>query len=279
MGKKARLRRQRKEAELAEVEAGSSGSPGFQLKLERAGAHLRTLDLAVKEWLEVHSDLVYEERDPLTGDDVVLVDAPAVPPADAISLIAADCVHNLRASLDQLVFSLAWSGSAGPLSREAAQRCEFPIYGPRAPKAAELRKRIGSLAPAAQQVIEALQPHHAGAEFAEEKLWILDQLWNLDKHRSLPLTVFGQQSIQMTPQALSGTATFRVAGPIRQRTEVIRFAGGRPDTYPDPRGAIDLDIAFGLGTGAYGHPVVPFLTELTEYLQDEVIGKLTPFLN
>lgn len=279
MGKKERLRRERKEAELAEVEAGSTGEPGFQLKMDRACIHLRNLELAVKEWLEAHLDLVQEETDPDTGDDVVFVDAPAVPPADAVSLIAADCIHNLRASLDQLVFSLSWAYTAGPLLKEIAEGCEFPIYGPRAPKERELRKRIGAIHPDACSLIKDLQPHLAGDAFASEKLWILDQLWNLDKHRTLPLTVFGQQAVQMTPFALTGTATFRVSGPIRRKTEVIRFAGGRPESYPDPKSAVQLDIAFGKGTPAYGHPVAGFLSGLVDYLRDEVIGKLTPFLN
>jgi hypothetical protein len=279
MGKKERIRRERKEAELAEVEAGSTGLPGFQLKMDRARAHLKTLDFAVKEWLEVHSDLVQEEADPETGDDLVFVDAPAVPPADAISLIAADCVHNLRASLDQLVFALSWSYTAGPLTEKVAKDCEFPIYGPREPTSSELRKRIGAIDPDAQGIIKDLQPHHAGDAFPAEKLWILDQLWNLDKHRALPLTIFGQQAVQISPQAITSSATFRVQGPIHRKTEIIRFAGSRPESYPDPKGAVVLDIAFGQGSPAYGHPVTAFLTELADYLRDEVIGKLTPFLN
>lgn len=147
MGKKDRLRRERKEAELAEVEADSTGLPGFQLKMDRARFHLENLDFAVKKWLEVHADLVREETDPQTGDDLIVVEAPAVPPADAISLIAADCVHNLRASLDQLVFSLSWAYTAGPLSRQIAENCEFPIYGPREPTPRELKKRMGGSPP------------------------------------------------------------------------------------------------------------------------------------
>ncbi|MFL5873257.1 MAG: hypothetical protein ACJ75T_07270 [Solirubrobacterales bacterium] len=279
MGKKKRLRRERQETWLAEVETRSTGQPGFQLKMDRAGLHIKNLDLAVQEWLEAHSDLVQEETEPETGDDVVFVDAPGVAPADSVSLIAADCVHNLRASLDQIVFSLSWACTGGPLPNEVVQGCEFPIFGPRAPKKPELEKRIGAIHPDARSIIKDLQPHHAGDAFTEEKLWILDQLWNMDKHRTLPLTVFGQQAIEMTPQALTGTATFRVQGPIRRKTEIIRFAGGRPESYPDPKRAVHLDIAFGKGTPAYGHPVVSFLSELADYLRDEVIGKLTPFLD
>lgn len=281
MGKKNRLRRERQEAELAEVEAGSTGAAGFQLKMDRAGLHLKNLDLAVKKWLEVHADLVREETDAETGDDLIVVEAPAVPPADAISLIAADCIHSLRSSLDQLVFALSWAHTAGPLRKEVAEGCEFPIYGQRAPKERELRKRIGAVHPDAQIIIEDLQPHHAADAFASEKLWILNQLWNLDKHRMLPLTVFGQEAVQIDPQALMPTessATYRVGGPIRRKTEIVRFAGKRPDAYPNPKGAAVLNVAFGLGTPAYGHSVAGFLAGLADYLRDEVIRKLTPFL-
>ena len=221
MGKKDRLRRERKEAELAEVEAGSTGLPGFQLKMDRARLHLENLDFAVQKWLEVHADLVREETDPETGDDLIVVEAPAVLPADAISLIAADCIHNLRASLDQLAFSLSWAHTTGPLAKRVAESCEFPIYGPREPTARDLKKRMGAVHPDAQAIIKDLQPHHAGDAFAREKLWILDQLWNLDKHRMLPLTVFGQQAVQMSPQAITSSATFRVQGPIHRKTEIV----------------------------------------------------------
>lgn len=278
MGKKERLRRERKEAELAEVEVGSTGSPGFQLKMNRARLHLKNLDVAVKTWLDVHADLVREETDPETGDDLVVVDAPAVPPADAISLIAADCIHNMRASLDQLVFSLSWAHTAGPLPKKVAEGCEFPIFGPRGPRKQELDKRVGAVHPDARSIIENLQPHHAGDAFAREKLWILDQLWNLDKHRMVPVTVFGQQAVQINPQALTSSATYRLRGPIRRKTEIVRFAGSRPESYPNPESAAVLDIAFGKGTPAYGHPVTGFLAGLADYLRDDVIGKLTPFL-
>jgi hypothetical protein len=281
MGKKKRLQRERKEAELAEVQADSAGLPGFQLKMNRARFHLENLDFAVVKWLEAHSDLIREETDPETGDDLVVVDPPAVPPADVISLIATDCVHNLRASLDQLVFALSWSHSAGPITKKVAQDCEFPIYGPREPTPKELRKRIGAINPEAQAVIEDLQPHHAGDAFSREKLWILDQLWNLDKHRMLPITVFGQEAVEINPQALMPTessATYRVRGPIHRKTEIVRFEGTRPEAYPNPKGAAVLNIAFGQGTPAYGHPVTGFLAGLADYLRDEVIGKLTPFL-
>jgi hypothetical protein len=115
--------------------------------------------------------------------------------------------------------------------------------------------------------------------FPVRNLWILDQLWNLDKQRTLPLTVFGQQAIEMSPAALTGNATFRVQGPIRRKTEVIRFTGGRPESYPDPKRAVHLDIAFGRGTPAYGYPVVGLLSGLADYLREEVIGKLTLFLD
>jgi hypothetical protein len=281
MGKKDRLRRERKEAELPQVEAGSTRSPGFQLKMDRARLHLENLDFAVQKWLEVHADLVQEETDPETGDDLIVVKAPTVPPADVISLAVADCIHNLRASLDQLVFSLSWAYTAGPLSRQVAESCEFPIYGPRQPTTRELGKRMGAVHPDAQIIIKDLQPHHAGDAFASEKLWILDQLWNLDKHRMLPVTVFGQEAVEINPQALMPTessATYRVGGPIRRKTEIVRFSGKRPDAYPNPKSAAVLNVAFGQGTPAYGHPVTGFLAGLADYLRDDVIGKLTPFL-
>jgi hypothetical protein len=283
VGKAKRLRREKEAA--AKLAVASTGLPSFKLKVERARIHLENLGFAVEEWLKTHKDLVREEADPETGDDLVVVDPPAGSPSDAIALTAADCIHNLRASLDQIVYSLSWAYTCGPLTKEVAERCEFPIYGPRAPTAADLRKRIGAIDPDAQIFIQDLQPHHAGDAFASEKLWVLDQLWNVDKHRTLPLTIFGQQAVRLNPEALrhddpdvTVSATYRVGGPIHRKTEIVRFEGGRPEAYPNPKDAAVLDIAFGEGTPAYGHAVVPFLTGLADYVSEEIIAPLSAYM-
>lgn len=283
MGKKDRLRKERREAALEKVKAATSGWAGFELKVQRAREHLETLDDAIKWWLEAHSDLVREEIDPETGEHVITVEPALVAPADDIALIAADCVHNLRAALDQLVYSLSWAYTAGPLPKSVAQGCEFPVYGPRAPTSRDLKKRIGAIHPDAQTIIKGLQPHERGDAFPSEKLWVLDQLWNLDKHRTLPLVVFAHQATVFGKQPgeiieIPGEMTLSVVGPVRSKAEAMRFSGVGPHHNVDMKSTIELDIAFGQGTPAKGEPVIELLTGLIAYVSDDVVVPLARFL-
>jgi hypothetical protein len=246
--------------------------------MERAAEHLKALDEASTYWLKENTDAIRGERDPDTGDDLVVIDPREVP--DRIGLIAADCIHNLRASLDQLVYALAWSHTAGPLTKSVAENSEFLVFGPRAPKASEIAKRIGAIHPDAQAIIEGLQPHLRGDSFASDELWILDQLWNADKHRTLPLTVFfAPGAIHLRPgrgrAELHGLTAY--AGPIRRKTNLLRYKAG-PNHEMDMKGAFDPEIALAEGTPAQGEAAVPLLTRLSDYVSAKIVAPLSGYL-
>lgn len=255
--------------------------PSFQLKMDRARKHLKALDKAVVGWLKINADAVVEERDPHTGDYLVTIEPRDV--ADNIGLIAADCVHNMRASLDQLAYALAWTNTAGPLSEKVAKHSEFPVYRLRAPTATELRKRIGVIHPDAQAVIKKLQPYHRGnPAYESDELWVLDQLWNLDKHRTLPLVTFQNGGATISgdmPINLQGGVRFAGAGPIRRKTELLRYGSRGPSHKMDMKSVFHREIALGEGTPAPGEPVVPLLTRLADYVEDMILIQLGPFLD
>jgi hypothetical protein len=259
----------------------SSGLPGFQLKVNWARKHLKTLKDAERGWLHVNTDAIWEELDPQTGDTVIYTEPRPIP--DGIGLIASDCIHSLRSALDQLVYALAWKHTAGPMRHATVTNSEFPIYGPRAPYASESAKRIGAIHPDAQAVIQRLQPHLRVNTYASDELWILDQLWNIDKHRRLPFmaaavdisTVIGRGSgtIEMHTLTVSG------GGPISRKTELMRWDRVGPNHTVDMKRSFDREIALGKGTPAPGEPIVPLLTRLADYVEDDVLRQLAPFLD
>ena len=93
--------------------------------MDRAAEHLKALDEAATDWLNESADTIREERDPDTGDHLI-IDPRKVP--DRIGLIAADCVHNLRASLDQLVYALAWSYMADPSPNRSPETLRIRVW-------------------------------------------------------------------------------------------------------------------------------------------------------
>lgn len=103
----------------------------------------------------------------------------AIPPT--LGLQAADCVHNLRATLDNIAWGLVstyrtptW-GTAFPICRTARRWQERAL-----PKLAGIDQR-------AIDLIESLQPYHA-SDRKNHWLVLLDNPWNRDKHRS-PMVV------------------------------------------------------------------------------------------
>ena len=106
-----------------------------------------------------------------------LLDVPA-----PICLIAGDAIYNMRASLDQLVWSLARLTGI-------PKRTAFPIIdGPvlTTSKLKTFNERLVGVPMGAICEIDALQPYHRGAAYKTHPLWRLDEICNLDKHRRIP---------------------------------------------------------------------------------------------
>ncbi len=91
------------------------------------------------------------------------------------SLMAGDCIQNLRAALDHL---------AHALSGEQRQS-QFPIYATVTDYAEKGLPRIEGMSATAQAAIERLQPYHAGQNVEGDPLRKLNRLSNIDKHRLL----------------------------------------------------------------------------------------------
>jgi hypothetical protein len=145
-------------------------------------------------WAKSHLELLYGEIAQFTAnpyavmreDDLEhgwhilrlkLLDVPR-----RISLIAGDAVYSMRASLDQLAWSLARPSGI-------PKRVAFPIIdGPTLTKERldSFKRSLAGVPPEAICEIDSLQPYHRGTHYKTHPLWRLDELCNLDKHRRIP---------------------------------------------------------------------------------------------
>jgi len=143
-----------------------------------------------------------------------------------LSVILSDCLHNLRASLDHLVFQLA-----GRPTGKAVRRVAFPIFENPTEYAKAVDQMLLSVHPKARAIIERLQPYHASNaafSFGPPLLSVLYHLSNFDKHRDIHLI-----------WAVSKSAKVRVEEmPIEQElfgplfidgAELAKFKFARPD--------------------------------------------------
>lgn len=175
---------------------------GVRLKLERARHHLDGLKSEVDRLIEhLNRDGVVRENDPSSGEYVWKINAPA-PLADDASVIAGDLIHNLRSTLDHVVWSLDPTPVRRPLP-------EFPIYEKPGPGGDGFHgsgiQKIWTLPEEAKVLIERLQPYNGG----NEPLRDIHRLDIIDKHRRLLATNYGINRFAMGATPAGGSFFLR----------------------------------------------------------------------
>jgi hypothetical protein len=171
---------------------------GAKLKVIRAIQHLKFLDEEIERYLSSKPDSFPADRQ---GDMVTVGAAVREQPHPALSCIVGDCVTNLRASLDYIAWELAMLARKS-LPDKDKKRITFPIAsdytGFTKPRGtAEHLKDCCGVPAAAIDVIESVQPYHAGYESLE----LLNLLVNEDKHRALllcALDIRGLATVRIT---------------------------------------------------------------------------------
>jgi hypothetical protein len=156
-----------------------------KLKTTRAKVHLEALRNELDAFYKSKPYTFVPEDDVERGRYCIRVEIGPIP--DNIWLIAGDLFYCLRASLDQLVFSLAQITIPYPAGTQ------FPILDQDIAFNKKVRKRfegqtLGVTADAVQ-VIESLQPYHRRhtAAIRSHLLWRLNWMSNIDKHRRIPV--------------------------------------------------------------------------------------------
>jgi hypothetical protein len=278
---------------------------GHELKLRRAYHHLQDLDAKMTAWLDTELASVVTEPDPEhTGFFLVKVTASR-PPADPFSLIIGDCIQNMRAALDQLAFSLA-SAYTVPLPDDWARKSQFPIFGDEdrqgrsgvgpAMFSNNGTAKIRGIDPAAQVIIERLQPYHQGQNFRTHPLWILCELSNIDKHRLIHPVVGSFVGVGITLSETGGfvTPTARAGAPsdslqmevfegiVEGETVVARV--NTRFSEEDDELKVDFVVPLRIVLEEYapgdhpGESVVDTLTEIYKFICTDVFPPLSRYL-
>ena len=238
MGKRGRKREPRRSNHSRPL---PSNGRSFELKLARAQHHLQDIQEQLQGWIDSCLHSLREEPDPKEpGYYCAWIDAPEVD-LGLLSLRVGDCLQCSRSALDHPAFELATTFTS-PLPDEFEKRSEFPIFGDQDGKGSgrfdERRSKgaqagnptptsglakVAGMDPAAQAVIEGLQPYHRGNTFEDDPLWRLHELNRIDKHRLLHVAT-----------RVMGGATMPMAGPAIPKAQwprnvaAIKRADGQP---------------------------------------------------
>lgn len=203
-------------------------------------------------------------------------------PTDALSLAAGDAIHNLRATLDNLMWASGQSFAKTRRERNDLEnlslefRSEPDFLTAYLPKLARFPKEI-------QDWVASIQPYKRPDQ--KHILNILNSLWNRDKHR-LPL-ILAAHVATVSFSRKPGVLQAQIKGFTRPNPV---FGGGflkdgdKATEYITPAQDVGklhvdftTDIAFGQSTPAKGVVVRQFLRDAYDNIANEVIPKFVPF--
>ena len=146
-------------------------------KINRANLHLEQLTRDIRAADNSLYGLTAKD-DPHSGERIIQASFPRLLFV-GLSIVAGEVIHQARSSLDHLVTGLRIKNGATSKSRISG----FPIFWERDKYEKNGRPMIKGLHPDAIAIIDGLQP--IKPEFATDPLYLLNELWNRDKHRLL----------------------------------------------------------------------------------------------
>jgi len=242
--------------------------------------NLISLDEALQGFLNSGAYILGSQQDMNTGEHVIYGQITTDPPVLEWAPLIGDFLHDLRSSLDHIAWALT-DKSLPPPDPRAWDRVSFPIVEKEPDWGSAVGRSLWGVDQKLHARFKAQQPFATGPTAPDrEPLFILNRLWNIDKHRYSHLTdtfvgltdVLPTSPVEM-PAGWEMTLTVvsqRDPGPLEKNTVVELgrvlwegdFIVSIPQMYMDPR--LAFGITFDPGEPAFGAVVVPLLQEIQE---------------
>lgn len=259
---------------------------GIQAKITRAREHLGVLDELIGAYVGRKPYEFAAEVD-ANSEMRTFLTVHELPPDELWGPIIGDAVHNLRSALDHLAWLLALPSAR----RDTPRGIEFPIYlddpatNPKVRRA--LRKKLACLRPDSHALVDAAQPYKRGD--SHHPLWLLQALWNTDKHRSMHVTgiLFARPETERHP--MYGFTSWSSLPFDRTHGSEFRTHLGTQWPAPHPgeieaqvhanqQQTFDVTLDGGDGDPYGGIPLRPALSFIARYVEDDVIRPLAALL-
>jgi hypothetical protein len=249
---------------------GPTWSPSIEyvyMKARRADFHLQAAEKELRNWVK-NNPYALVEKDNSNRTLHFFIISPK-PMREEIALTIGDFVNCLRASLDQLAWNLVnLFPSTVPATESIAAQVVFPIC--RTEDA--YRQKRALFHSSVHAILDSLQPKDRANALRTEPLWQLDKLWNLDKHRTIPVNS-GNWSFNF-PKGTRGFVewdslyqSFVVAVPCQSRF-YLRPSYVKPQIIPD--------VLFGEFMGTFAVDIKQ-LRAMHTFVANDVIPKFTSF--
>ncbi len=256
------------------------------LRLDWADRCFDDLKASVEAFGKRHPCEVLSNRDLETGDYVFRLKVHEEPPLDWGFLIG-DFINNVRCAVDNLVWEIARRNADPPPDRTQFLACfDHATFEKR-------RHSLAGLPDAAFYTIKMVQPYQDRYAYwgqwrqvnpAESPAYILERLWNWDKHRASHPAFFalGRETVWFNLHTVPEEASiephsFNVE-PLHDNDEIARARVIPNDARVDLDANFTIEIGFGERSPIPGAPVMQTLIELRRFVREEVFPLLVPFL-
>lgn len=247
-----------------------------KLKIGRANEHLEALKDSISAWSDTNPYSLVRQcnADATRYNLVVRIDSE--PPFDQWSLIAGDCIHNLRSALDHLVYAVVVHEAKGNPPADP-RFLNFPIadepdnfIGP--------AQGIRFLSDPVKTEIERLQPYNRPHKELPPLLSVLRDFNNSDKHRLLNIAIaipvkgeFNNIRNLIPDQIVRIEAH---ASSVQNGTEIASITLDRPTPNVQYDFCADLTITVKHAHGPTGRELVQ-VTHVLALMRDEVEHVIT----
>jgi hypothetical protein len=185
-------------------------------------------------------------------------------------ILAGEVVHHARSSLEHIVWELIEHEGGTPQLGVTG----FPVLWNKSNYKPKFARMIEGINADAYAIIEALQPLRP--TYTSDPLYVLNEMWNRDKHRLLNMAVLESYALQVQfhfPDGLRLIVVPIPAGPRPKRTGLYRRKLPWPLAPGVPVDALTSVQPQFMGGPAHGEAPLKVLTELYGFAAS-VVDKL-----
>lgn len=236
-----------------------------KMKARRADEHFQSLEREMAKWAAKPYTII-EKTDFEKVLHIVRIEITPTP--EVIAMLFGDFICCLRSSLDHLAWRLAHLPPIRAFTEREERRIQFPISKL---KDSTYESLLSLFPSAVTPDIDSFQPYLRGGAFRDDPLWQLNELWTLDKHRTIPTL----------PYALNlgfpGTGWKHFVHIDRLTYDLeVRFPLAFAWTYPvDLKPNVSVEILFG-ETNVF-EISLSRLREINNFVRNEVIPRFAGF--
>jgi hypothetical protein len=196
-------------------------------------------------------------------------------PPIRLSLLAGDAIHNLRSVIDNLIWNLGQISGESPKSELA-----FPVSLDENRFKEKILPRYKRLPLDAQALIESLQPYNRKDNPEGHLLYILNRLWNDDKHETPPIVAGVHSSTGIGARGRVIIRSGKVStGATDDGAEVMIFSVPDRQSVNNLKPVFKVSVAFDKNGPARGVTAYKLLIDLHNFVRDEVVNKFAPFFS